>query len=238
MSNRIAFGAFEADVVFKDIRNVHLTVLPPKGRVRISAPRHMALDTVRVFALSKLAWIKAQREKMVAQEREEEREFLERESHYVWGRRYLLKLVESNSVPFVELRHRTLVLSVRPEAGTDVKDALLSRWYRDQVRLRAMDLVSRWSLTLGLDAPRLHVQHMKTKWGSCSPTRRSIRLNTELAKKPPGCLEYIVVHELVHMLEPTHNDHFKALMRAFMPEWEDRRRELNLLPVRHEEWLY
>ncbi|CAB4048738.1 hypothetical protein LMG9964_02379 [Paraburkholderia phenoliruptrix] len=238
MPSRITLGTIEADVVFKDIRNVHLTVLPPKGRVRISAPRHMALDTVRVFALSKLAWIKTQREKMVGQEREATREYLERESHYVWGRRYLLKLINVDVAPSVELRHRTLVLAIRPSADAVAKEALLARWYRDQVRTRAAELVAEWSKTLGLDAPRIHVQHMKTKWGSCSPARRSIRLNTELAKKPPGCLEYIVVHELMHLLEPTHNERFKALMRAFLPEWESRRRELNRLPVRYEDWSY
>ena len=238
MPSRITLGVIEADVVFKDIRNVHLTVLPPEGRVRISAPRHMALDTVRVFALSKLAWIKAQRDNMAGQDREAPREYLERESHYVWGRRYLLKLIEADVPSSVELRHRTLVLAVRSDAGEATKDALLARWYRDQVRLRAATLVPKWSRILGVAPPHVHVQHMKTKWGSCSPTRRSIRLNTELAKKPPGCLEYIVVHELVHLLEPTHNDRFQSLMRAFMPDWEDRRRELNRLPVRHEEWVY
>lgn len=238
MPSRITLGAIEADVVFKDIRNVHLTVLPPKGRVRISAPRHMALDTVRVFALSKLGWIKAQRENMAAQEREAPREYLERESHYVWGRRYLLKLVEVDAAASVELRHRALVLATRSSADAAARDTVLARWYREQVRLRAATLVAEWSRTLGLDTPRIHVQHMKTKWGSCSPARRSIRLNTELAKKPPGCLEYIVVHELVHLLEPTHNERFKALMRTFLPEWEERRRELNRLPVRHEEWDY
>ena len=239
MPDRIALGAIEAEVVFKDIRNVHLTVLPPKGHVRISAPRHMALDTVRVFALSKLAWIKSQRDKMADQEREPSREYLERESHYVWGRRYLLKLLEVDDAPSVALRHRTLVLALKEGAGFAARQAVLSRWYRDQVRERAGALVAAWSRTLGLDMPpRVHVQHMKTKWGSCSPAHRSIRLNTELAKKPPGCLEYIVVHELVHLLEPTHNERFKALMRAFLPDWEDRRRELNRLPVRHEDWLY
>lgn len=238
MPARIALGGIEAEVVFKDIRNVHLTVLPPNGRVRISAPTHMALDTVRVFALSKLAWIKNQRRSMAEQEREPSREYLERESHYVWGRRYLLKLVETDGSPTVMLRHRTLVLAVKQGADLTAREAVLSRWYRDQVRERAGSLAAVWSRTLGLNAPRLHVQHMKTKWGSCSPTRCAIRLNTELAKKPPGCLEYIVVHELVHLLEPTHNDRFKALMRTFLPDWEDRRRELSALPVRHEDWDY
>ena len=185
------------------------------GGVRISAPTPMALDTVRVFALSKLAWIKSQRKSMAEQEREPSREYLERESHYVWGRRYLLSLVETDGAPAVTLRHRTLVLALKQGAGPMAREAALSRWYRDQVRERAGSLIAVWSRTLGLDAPRLHVQHMKTKWGSCSPTRRSVRLNTELAKKPPGCLEYIVVHELVHLLEPTHNERFKALMRTF-----------------------
>jgi predicted metal-dependent hydrolase len=238
MPSRITLGEIEAEVVFKDIRNLHLTVLPPKGRVRISAPRHMALDTVRVFALSKLVWIKAQRENMAGQDREAPREYLERESHYVWGRRYLLRLIEMDAAPSVELRHRTLVLAIRPNADAAAKDALLARWYRDQVRLRASTLVVAWSRALSIDVPRIHIQHMKTKWGSCSPERRSIRLNTELGKKPPGCLEYVVVHELVHMLEPTHNERFKALMWTFMPEWEDRRRELNRLPIRHENWDY
>lgn len=238
MPARIALGSIEAEVLFKDILNVHLTVLPPNGRVRISAPTHMALDTVRVFALSKLAWIKSQRNSMAEQEREPSREYLERESHYVWGRRYLLKLVETDGAPTVALRHRALVLAVKQGASLAAREAVLSRWYRDQVRERAGPLVAAWSRTLGLDVPRLHVQHMKTKWGSCSPVRRSIRLNTELAKKPPGCLEYIVVHELVHLLEPTHNERFKALMRTFLPEWEDRRRELNGLPLGHEDWHY
>jgi predicted metal-dependent hydrolase len=235
---RIALGAVEADVVFKDIRNVHLTVLPPKGRVRISAPRHMALDTVRVFALSKLAWIKAQREKMAVQEREPPRDYSERESHYVWGRRYLLKLLETDGAASVELRHHTLVLSLRPHAGAIAKEALLSQWYRDQVREKAAPLVESWSKTMRLEAPRLYVQKMKTKWGSCSPTRASIRLNTELAKKPIDCLEYVVVHELVHFLEPTHNDRFQSIMKMFVPDWETRRRELNSLPVSHENWDY
>jgi predicted metal-dependent hydrolase len=238
MSSRITLGAFEADVVFKGIRNVHLAVLPPKGRVRISAPQHMELDTVRVFALSKLAWIKAQREKMTTQEREAPREYIERESHYVWGRRYLLQLVENEAAPSVQLRHRKLVLSIRPQADATAKEAVLSRWYRDLLRARASTLATRWSQALGIDVPRIFVQHMKTKWGGCSPSRSSIRLNTELAKKPPGCLEYIVLHELIHLLEPTHNDRFKALMRTFLPEWESRRRELNQLPVRQEDWKY
>ncbi|MBH1802981.1 M48 family metallopeptidase [Stenotrophomonas maltophilia] len=238
MPTRIALGGIEAEVVFKDIRNVHLTVLPPNGRVRISAPVHMALDTVRVFALSKLAWIKSQRESMGEQEREPSREYLERESHYVWGRRYLLKLVETDGAQMVSLRHRTLVLAIKSGADQATRRAVLSRWYRDQLRERASSLVTDWSRRLGLDAPRLYVQHMKTKWGSCSPIRRSIRLNTELAKKPPGCLEYIVVHELVHLIEPTHNERFKILMRTILPDWEDRRRALNALPVRHENWDY
>lgn len=238
MATRIALGNLSADVVFKDIRNVHLSVLPPAGRVRISAPERMKLDTVRVFALSKLSWIKRQREKLQAQERETSREYLDRESHYVWGRRYLLKLLEAEGPPAVVLKHRTMVVSVRPGSDIAVKEAVVSRWYRDQVKARVSELVAKWSQVLGVEVRCIFVQRMKTKWGSCNPRLGSIRLNSELAKKPPRCLEYIVVHEMVHLLEPTHNSRFRVLMNGVMPRWEFQRAELNRLPVRHEDWSY
>lgn len=238
MVQRIALGTFEAEVEFKDIRNVHLVVLPPMGRVRISAPRRMALDTVRVFALSKLGWIKEQRDQLARQEREPVREYLERESHYLWGRRYLLNLAEADAAPSVALRHRSLRVTTRPGADQTARAALMSRWYRDRLRERAAPLVERWRLLLGVEVRAVYVQHMKTKWGSCSPSRQTIRLNTELAKKPPACLEYVIVHELLHLLEPNHGPYFRSLMNAVLPQWEAFRAELNRLPVRHEHWTY
>lgn len=238
MKATIDLGDFCAEVVRKGIKNVHLSVYPPDGRVRISAPLHMELDTIRVFAISKLAWIKSQQRRIRAQERETPREYLDRESHYVWGKRYLLEVVEKDAAPRIELRHSKLVLQVRPGTGEALRQEVLDVWYRGQIREAVPELLAKWEPLVGVKAGRVFVQQMKTRWGSCNPGSGSIRLNTDLAKKPPECLEYIVVHELVHLLEPTHNARFVALMAMFMPHWQQLREELNRLPVRHEDWTY
>lgn len=238
MGTRIDLGGISVDVVRKDIKNVHLGVYPPSGKVRIAAPAWMELDTIRLFAINKLAWIKQQQKKMRAQERETPREYLERESHYVWGRRYLLKIVEQDARPSIDLTHRHLRLQLRPGADIDKREQLLADWYRDQLKQAVPELLARWQPRIGVRAERFYVQRMKTKWGSCNARARTIRLNTELAKKPPECLEYIVVHELVHLREPTHNDRFAAWMNKLMPHWRDCRDTLNRLPVRNEQWDY
>ncbi len=226
------------DVVQKDIKNVHLSVYPPTGRVRISAPLRMNLDTIRVFAISKLGWIKQQQRKLREQERETPREYLDRESHYVWGKRYLLKIEEQDAAPEVELKHNKMILRIRPAASQERKHDILDEWYREQLKAAAPALIAKWEPLMGVKVERFFVQRMKTKWGSCSPDSRNIRLNTDLAKKPPECLEYIVVHEMVHLLEPTHNSRFVALMDQFMPKWRFYKDQLNKLPVRHENWIY
>jgi hypothetical protein len=231
-------GDIAVDVVFKHIKNAHLSVNPPHGAVRIAAPARMKLDTIRVFAVSKLAWIKRQRRKLQEQERETPREFLDRESHYVWGKRYLLKVIEADEAPSVELRHKLMVLKVRPRTDKAACLAIIEAWYRHQVKEAAGSLVAKWEPTLNVKLNRVFVQRMKTKWGSCNAASRNIRLNTDLAKKPPDCLEYTVVHELVHLLEPTHNTRFIALMDRFMPKWQFQRQLLNRLPVRQEDWGY
>lgn len=238
MASRLNLGDIEVDVVFKDIKNIHLSVYPPAGRVRISAPKRMSLDTIRVFAIAKLPWIKAQQKKLRAQERETPRDYLDRESHYVWGRRYLLKVVESDAPPTVELKHSQLVLHIRPGADEARKKAVMDQWYRTQLKEAAAPLIAKWQPLMGVRVGRVHVQRMKTKWGGCNPQARSIRLNTDLAKKPRDCLEYILVHEMTHLLEPTHNARFVALMDQFMPNWRVRRDLLNQLPVSHEDWHY
>ncbi len=237
MGSQITIGGVVVDVVLKDIKNVHLSVYPPTGRVRISAPKHMKADTIRLFAISKLPWIRQQQRNLNAQARESAREYLARESHYVWGKRHLLKVVEAASGPVnVSVRRSSLVLTVRPLSTKARKEALLGNWYRLQVRTAAMPLIAKWELILGVQASRLGVRRMKTKWGSCNPASRSLLLNLELAKKPPEFLEYIVVHELMHLLEPTHSPRFVALMDQYMPKWQFYRDELNRLPVGHEEW--
>ncbi len=238
MATQLELGGVSVDVVSKDIKNLHLSVYPPTGRVRIAAPLHMKLETIRVFAISKLGWIKRQQHQVLRQDREAPREYLERESHYVWGKRYLMKVVTSHGAPEVRLDHRHLVLTVRYGTDEARRGEILDAWYRAQIRAAMPGLLARWEPRMGVTAGRVFVQRMKTQWGSCTPSTACIRLNTDLAKKPPGCLEYIVVHELAHLLEPTHNPKFIALMDHFLPDWRQRRDDLNRLPLRHVDWVY
>jgi predicted metal-dependent hydrolase len=238
MQTRIKLGDVAVDVVRKDIKNVHLSVHPPTGRVRIAAPERMSLDTVRVFAIAKLPWIKKQQHKLREQERETPREYIDRESHYVWGKRYLLKVVEADQPPSVELIHSRMILRVRRSTGTAKRQAILEEWHREQLRNAVPRLIEKWERLMEVRVRRFFVQRMKTKWGSCNHRAGSIRLNTDLARKPRECLEYIVVHEMVHLLEPTHNARFIAFMDRFMPKWQSHRDALNRLPVRHESWDY
>lgn len=238
MVTRLKLGDITADVVLKDIKNVHLSIYPPTGRVRISAPMRMSLDTIRIFAISKLDWIKKQQQKLRQQERETPREYLNRESHYVWGKRYLLTVVEEDAAPGVELRHRKMLLRVRPGADGEKKHAIMEAWYREQIKKAVPPMISLWEPIIGVRVARFFVQRMKTKWGGCSPGTRSIRLNTDLARKPIECLEYIVIHEMVHLLEPTHSARFVRLMDRFLPKWQFLRQQLNHLPLSHEDWDY
>lgn len=235
---QIQIGNISVDVVQKNIKNIHLSVYPPTGTVRIAAPLRMNLDTIRVFAISKLGWIKQQQQKLRGQERESPREYLDRESHYVWGKRYLLKVIESDKPPAVELKHSHLHLHIRPGSSDEKKQELLEEWYREQVKKAVPALIAKWEPLIGTKVERFFVQKMKTKWGSCNHQAGSIRLNTDLAKKPPRFLEYLVVHEMVHLVEPTHNKHFIALMDQYVPNWQLLRAELNQLPVRHENWTH
>lgn len=235
---QLTLGDIEVDVVLKDIKNVHLSVYPPAGSVRISAPSRMSLATIRLFAISKLGWIKDQQKKLQAQERESPREYLQRESHYVWGRRCLLTIARSDREPAVEITHNRMLLRVRPGTDPARMHFVVEKWYREQITKAVPALLAKWEPLIGVSVERVFVQRMKTKWGSCSPNTRSIRLNTDLAKKPRECLEYIVVHEMLHLIERTHNARFVEMMDRVMPQWRFYRQQLNRLPVRHEDWVY
>jgi len=234
----IELGGTTLHVVRKDIKHVHLSVHPPAGKVRVSAPARMSLDTIRLFTISKLGWIRQQQRKLREQARETPREYVPRESHYVRGRRVLLKVIEEERVPRVEVRGSKLVLQVRPGTGEAAREALVASWYRQVLRDATSALIATWAPRLKVTVESVYVRRMKTKWGSCNPNARSIRLNTELAKKPRECLEYIVVHELAHLRERSHGARFVALMDRFMPHWRDTREALNRLPARHEKWDY
>ncbi|AKB31600.1 putative metal-dependent hydrolase [Methanosarcina siciliae HI350] len=238
MTTQIELGDIKVDVVLKDIKNIHLSVYPPNGRVKISAPLRMDMDTIRVFAISRLGWIKQQRKKFREQARETPREYLDLESHYVWGKRYLLKVIEVCEAPSVELKHNKMILRVRPGTADEKKQAVVDAWYREQLKKAIPSLIAKWEPLMDVKVERFFVQRMKTKWGSCNHKARNIRLNTELAKKPPECLEYIIIHEMTHLLEPTHNSRFIALMDRFMSKWQFYRDRLNQLPVSHENWIY
>jgi predicted metal-dependent hydrolase len=238
MITQIELGDIAVDVVRKDIKHVYLSVHPPTGRVRISAPLRMDLDAIRVFAVSKLGWIKQQQRRLREQARETPREYLERESHFAWGRRFLLTVIEKDAPPHVQLSHGKMNLQVRPGSSEAKRQAVIAAWYREQLRQAIPPLIAKWETLMGVEVVAFAVRQMKTRWGSCTPGLKTIRLNLELAKKPPACLEYVVVHEMAHLLEPTHNRRFVALMDQFMPNWRFHRAELNRLPIRHETWTY
>jgi predicted metal-dependent hydrolase len=238
MPEQITIGDLSVDVIFKDIKNVHLSVHPPTGKVRISAPERMSLDTIRVYAISKIDWIRKAQAKLQAQPRETQREYIERESHYLWGSRYLLQVEEVDAPPSVTVLHNEIILSVRPNTDREKRAEIIAAWYRDELRQAVEPLLPQWEKVLGVKVNQLFVQKMKTRWGSCNHQKGNIRLNTELAKKPRICLEYILVHELVHLLEPSHNERFTGLMDQFMPQWRHYRDELNQAPLGFVEWEY
>ena len=219
------------EVSQKEIKNVHLSVNPPDGKVRVSAPIGMSLDAVRAFALSKLSWIRKEQKKITEQVRVTPREFIDRESHYVWGRRYLLKIIEFEVVPKVEVRHENLVATVRPGTSPEKVGELIELWLRDLVRDEAHKLIQKWEPILEVKVKSLFVQKMKTQWGACNSEAGNIRLNTDLARKPLEFLEYVVVHEMVHLIEPTHSTRFMSLMDQFLPNWRQYKSELNHLPL-------
>ena len=238
MKSRVQIADIAVDVVRKDIKNVHLSVHPPSGRVTLAAPAHMKLDTLRLFLIAKMGWIRTQQKILIGQDRETPREYLNRESHYVWGERYLMQIVEADTSPRIELKHRRLIFQVRNSSDKSKNQEIMEGWYRGLIKEAVPSLLSKWEKKIGVKVNRFFVRRMKTKWGSCNPRAKTIRLNTELAKKPRECLEYIVVHELVHMLEPTHNERFTRLMDQHLPKWQSYRQLLNSLPLQYESWDY
>jgi predicted metal-dependent hydrolase len=231
MGIALDLGGVSIDVVRKDIKNLHLSVHPPTGRVRIAAPERASLETIRAFAVAHLAWIRRRQRKIMMQEREPPREYVDRESHFVWGERIMLQVVEVNAAPSLSQRHRALTLRVRPGATMVDRRRIMEGWYRGEVRRAAAPILTKWEERLGVVTRKTFVQRMKTKWGSCNPLTGNIHLNTDLAKKPPECLEYVVLHELAHLRERTHSGEFFALLDQGMPRWRDVRRILNDLPL-------
>jgi predicted metal-dependent hydrolase len=236
---RITVGGLAVDVVRKDIKNLHLGVYPPSGRVRVAAPQAMSDDAIRLAIVEKLGWIKRQRAAFVAQPRQSAREMMTGESHYFLGRRYRLRVHEEVGPARMALRGlRSLDLFVAPGTPSERRMLVLERWYREQLRALVPPLLAKWQRAIGVRPAGFRIRKMKTKWGSCSLTTRRIWLNLELAKTPMRCIEYIVVHELVHLNEPTHGERFTALMDRHLPDWRERRSELQGSVLGAQDWAY
>lgn len=235
---QIMLGDICIDVVHKDIKNVHLSVYPPSGRVHISAPLRLDIDTIRVFAVSKFGWIKKQQAKLRDQERETPREYINRESHYYLGKRYLLIVIEHNASPKVVLKHTTIELYVRENTSAEKRKDVLENWYRQRLKEIVPEYITKWEEIMKVKVQEFAIKKMKTKWGTCSREAGRIWLNLELAKKPLHCIEYIIVHEMVHLLEKKHNEVFIAYMDKILPKWKFYKKELNRSPLRHENWSY
>jgi predicted metal-dependent hydrolase len=234
---QIVVGNISIDVVRKDIKNIHLAVYPPAGKVRIAAPLTVNEDAIRLFAVGKLAWIKKNQQKFAAQERLAPREYKNRESHYFKGQRYLLRVVEVAAPPRVCRRSRTFIdMQVRPGTPAEKRHRIMNEWYRSELKKSAAGLIEKWQKKLQTGLAGWQVRQMKTRWGSCSIERKSILLNLELAKKPVACLEYIIVHELLHLRERRHNEQFQLLLDRHLPDWKKRRDELNRTPASHATW--
>lgn len=231
MVDVLSLGELTVDVLRKDIKNLHLSVHPPTGRIRIAAPLSLDLDAIRAFAVSRMGWIRKKQRKLAEQPREPARDYVDRESHFVWGERVLLKLEHRDEPPSVELAHRTLVLSVRSDTARAERHEILEKWYRDELRRKASPGIAHWEARLGVKSNTLFIQRMKTKWGSCHPQSGNIRLNTDLAKKPPVCLDYVILHELTHLMERTHSDAFFHVLDQNLPHWREVRRTLNSMPL-------
>ena len=232
----IEIGELSIAVTQKSVKNVHLTVHPPDGRITMVMPTTTRLDVARAYAISKLGWLRAQRRKLQSQAREAPRQLVTRESHYLWGRRYLLTVDYQETKPSVQLDHKRITLTVRPGSDADKRAAVLHEWHKSLLHETIPPIVARWEPKLGVKVNHYYLQRMKTKWGSCNHRAGHIRLNTELVKKPKDLLEYVVVHEMIHLLEPSHNEHFVALLSEHYPTWREARAELNELPLAAGDW--
>lgn len=236
MTESIQLGDLTIEVTRKAVKNVHLSVHPPAGHVTLVAPTNTRLEVARAYAISKLGWIRAQQEKLQAQARETPRKFVERESHYLWGRRYLLSVVEQDAKPGVKLDHRRITLTVRPGTSPERRQEAMHDWHRALLHQTIPTLIQKWQPVLGVTVSAYFLQRMKTKWGGCNHRAGTIRLNTELVKKPKDLLEYVVVHEMLHLIEPTHSQQFIDLLDKHYPNWREARAELNELPLAAETW--
>ena len=236
MSETIRLGEIAIAVTRKNIKHVHLSVHPPNGRVTLVAPAGTRLEVARAYAVARLGWIRAQQSRLREQARETPRRYVTRETHYVWGKRHLLTVVERDQKPSVTRDHRRIVLTVRPGSDRAKRESVMHEWHKSLLHEAVPRLIRKWEPRLGVQVSAYYLQRMKTRWGGCNHRAKNIRLNTELVKKPKDLLEYVVVHEMAHLLVPTHGERFVALLTEHYPGWRAARAELNELPLTAEVW--
>ena len=236
MSEVFELGEITINLTRKSVKNVHLSVHPPAGRVSLVAPTSTRTEVARAYAISKLGWIRLQQQLLRDQARESQRQYTGRESHQLWGRSHLLTVVEADAKPAVKLGHRRITLSVRPGSNAAKRAEVMHEWHKRLLHAVVPDMIARWEPRLSVKVAGYFLQRMKTQWGSCNPVAGNIRLNTELVKKPKDLLEYVVVHEMLHLLEPTHSERFVALLTRHWPTWQESRSELNALALSTEVW--
>lgn len=236
MTETIHIGEITVALTRKDVKHVHLSVHPPSGRVTLVAPEGTRLEVARAYAVSKLRWIRDQQAKLREQARETPRQFIERESHTLWGRRYLMTVLHREAKPCITLDHKRITLTVRPGSDAGRRAAVIHEWHKSLLHEVVPTLIKKWESKLEVKVAGYYLQRMKTKWGSCNHKAGHIRLNTELVKKPKDLLEYVIAHEMMHLLEPTHSDRFTAILEEHYPNWREARAELNELPLTAEVW--
>lgn len=236
--HQISVSNIKIDIEKKDIKNLHLGVYPPNGRVRVAAPLKVNEESIRLFIISKLSWIKKHQRSFAAQERETEREFISGESHYFNGRRYLMNVIASKGKATIELRHKHIDLFVKPGSSHRYKATIMAKFYRNHLNEQIPSLIEKWEKKMKLKVKEYGIKQMKTKWGTCNIEAKRIWVNLELAKKNLDCLEYIIVHEMVHLLERHHNNIFISHMNHYLPNWRALKIELNKSPVSHSDWNY
>jgi predicted metal-dependent hydrolase len=236
MTETLKLGELSIELTRKAVKHVHLSVHPPEGRVTLVAPAATRTEVARAYAISRLGWIRKQRARFAGQARETPRRFVGRESHYLWGRRYLLAVEHKAGKPRVKLDHRRITLFVRPGSTVAVRARVMHEWHKSLLHEAVPRLIAKWEPRLGVRVAGYFLQRMKTKWGGANSRARHIRLNTELVKKPKDLLEYVIVHEMLHLIEPTHSERFVALVDKHFPTWREAKAELNELPLGAERW--
>ena len=238
-SYRLRVSDLQVEVLSKDIKNLHISIMPPDGRIRVSAPLNMSEESVRLAIVSKLSRIRREQKSFAAYIRESKKEMVSGESHFVDGNRYIFKLVEANEIPSISLKKKkSIVMRARPNSSSGKREQIMHEWLRNRMRNNLAELIPKWESIIGVKASYYGIKRMRTKWGSCNSEQKRIWLNLELAKKSPQCLEYVLVHEIIHILEPKHSDRFFELLDEYMPTWRIHRDTLDKPPLVHVDWDY